>query len=413
MDETKIILSGDNMSEYLDFKEKIKTDANLRVRSISRHFEFIQRFIAYDDEKVRYYHAIYNVFLSENFIPYLKTNRVKSFSFNKKTKKIQTYNMPLSSITSDMISVINKILGVEWFTNLKKSENYKNISFNKFYNKTILSLVWGKKITNPEDLIKAYSKKILRLKNISWTRVRKFLNMNDHYFWDEFDNLKYIDKWVINPNLFIDKITSIPTHEMNKHLHDYRDYLYQITALQIRSNVAKWSLKRMLEEHSKLSNVLMGLEIDKKDNKLIFSDIYNRYLPKNIRCRFINNEKLCFMEGTKMKNCIYTNYWDVISNLRYIAVSIDDKVYGRATLGISYRQGSDNNLVFYVDQIRGFMNRECDKELANIMHDWVSNNQELLKKIKENLDIIEKNSIFANENNIDINLEYELAQAVG
>ena len=413
MDEIKIILSGDNMSEYSDFKEKIKIDANLRVRSISRRFEFIQRFIAYDDEKVRYYHAIYDVFLSENFIPYLKAQRVKSFSFNKKTKKIQTYNMPLSNITSDMISVINKILGVEWFTNLKKSENYKNISFNKFYNKTILSLVWGKKITNPEDLIKAYSKKILRLKNISWTRVRKFLNMNDHYFWDEFDNLKYIDKWVINPNLFIDKITSIPTHEMNKHLHDYRDYLYQITALQIRSNVAKWSLKRMLEEHSKLSNVLMGLEIDKKDNKLIFSDIYNRYLPKNIRCRFINNEKLCFMEGTKMKNCIYTNYWDIISNLRYIAVSIDDKVYGRATLGISYRQGSDNNLVFYVDQIRGFMNRECDKELANIMHDWVSNNQELLKKIKENLDITEKNSIFANENNIDINPEYELSQAVG
>ena len=115
---------------------------------------------------------------------------------------------------------------------------------------------------------------------------------------------------------------------------------------------------------------------------------------------------------------IYTNYWGAISSLSYIAVSIDDKTYGRATLGISCRQGSDNNLVFYVDQIRGIRNGECDKELSEIMHKWVDDNQEILREIKEkkiveNLDITKKDSIFANENEIDINLDYELAQAVG
>ena len=247
--------------------------------------------------------------------------------------------------------------------------------------------------------------------------MRKFLNRNDHYFFGEFENLKYIDEWVENPNLFIDKITLTDDNVIN-HLHEYRDYLYQIVSLQIKSNVAKWSIKRMLEEHSKLSNILMGLEIDKKDDKLIFSDIYNKYLPENIRCRFINTEKLCFMEGSSMNNCIYTNYWGAISSLRYIAVSIDDRTYGRATLGISCRQGADKYLVFYVDQIRGIRNGACDKELSEIMYKWVDDNQEILKEIKEkkiteNLDITKKDSIFANENEIDINIDYELAQALG
>lgn len=417
MDETKVILENDNMAMYADLKEKLKTDANLRMRCLNRGLEFTQRFITYNDDKIRYYHAYYRLFFSKNLTPYLRPLKSASFSFDKRTKKITTFNTILSTVSTDTIDKINEILGVEWFSNLNNYKNYENISKYKFYNKTILSLVWGKKITNPEDLIKAYSKRILQLKNISWSRVRKFLNRNDHYFFGEFENLKYIDEWVENPNLFIDKITLTDDNVIN-HLHEYRDYLYQIVALQIKSNVSKWSIKRMLEEHSKLSNILMGLEIDKKDDKLIFSDIYNKYLPENIRCRFINTEKLCFMEGSSMNNCIYTNYWGAISSLRYIAVSIDDRTYGRATLGISCRQGADNNLVFYVDQIRGIRNCACDKELSEIMYKWVDDNQEILREIKEkkiveNLDITKKDSIFANENEIDINLDYELAQAVG
>ena len=382
IDETKVILENDNMTMYADFKEKIKTDANLCMRCLDSKLEFTQRFIAYNDDKIRYYHANYRLFLSKNLTPYLKPFKSVSFSFDKRTKKITTYNMILSTVLTDTIDKINEILGVEWFSNLSEYKNYENVSKCIFYNKTILSLVWGKKITNPEDLIKIYSKRILQLKNISWSRVRNFLNQNNHYFFGEFYNLKYIDEWVENPNLFIDKIT-LTDDNVIRHLDEYRDYLYQIVALQIKSNVAKWSLKRMLEEHSKLSNILMGLEIDKKDDKLIFSDIYNKYLPENIRCRFINTEKLCFMEGSSMSNCIYTNYWGVISSLRYIAVSIDDKTYGRATLGISFRQGSDNKLVFYVDQIKGIRNSECNEELSKIMYKWVDNNQETLREIKK------------------------------
>lgn len=414
MDEVKITLQGDTMAQYEELKESLKNDPIARIKCLNNGFSFVQKFIAYNDEKVRYYSATYRLYFSKSLNPYLRAINSSSFSFNKQTKKITSTNVSLSNISFRTIEIINQLLDTEWFSNIRKSENYNKIPIHIFCNKTILEHIWGKKVTNPEDLIKIYSKRILQLKNITWSRVRKSLN-TDFYFFREFFLLKIIDEYVDNPNLLIDKITSFNSDDEFTHLNDYRDYFYQIASLKIKSNVSKWSIRRLLEEHDKLSMQLMELEINQKDDKLIFNDIYNKYLPKNIRCRFINTERLCFSEGKSMSNCIYTNYWNSIRNLTYFAVSIDDNIYGRATLGITYRKTRDNELVFYVDQIRGPHNENCSEDLSKIMNEWVSNNQDVLIELKEknseeNLVFTEKNDIFALENQFDLvddEAEYE------
>lgn len=402
--EQKIILPNDTMSQYVALKEKLKNDPNARLRILECGHEFVQAFIAYNDEKIRYYYAIYRIYFSRNMMPYLKAVKSMSFSFCRKTRKITTINLCLQNISDKIIDIINNLLKVEWFSNINKCKNYEHIPRSLFYGKLMLSLIWGKKITNPEDLIKNYSSRVLQLKNITWTRVRNFFNERRYFFFKENRNLILIDKWVENPNLFIDKILAFDKSDFT-HLDEYRDYLHQIAALQIQSNVAKWSINRMLNEHNKLSTVLMGVEIDNKDNKPIFSDEYNSYLPKDIRCRFINTEKLCFFEGSSMNNCIYTNYWLLISTLRYYAISIDDKKYGRATLGISHRRSLNGELIFEVDQIRGIRNGPCNEELVQIMNQWVQANQKLFKQIQENnlnknLELSEKNSTFVTRNEL-------------
>lgn len=410
MAETKIVMGGDTMSQYVTFKETLNNNATTRLKCLNHTYpsRYVQCFIAYDDNKIRYYHARYAVYFSKNLVPYLKMVESSSFSFDKQAKKMTTNNITLANAPSEIIDTINELLGVEWFSTFTKGANYCNISKNNFYNKTILSLVWGKKITNPEDLIKIYTKRILQVKNITWTRIRKLLNKGYHPLIGDKRLLRAVDEWVNDPNLFIDKVVSLDRNEA-EYLSDYLVYVKQIAALQIKSNVAKWSLKRMLNEHNKLSNVLMELEIDEKDDEPIFSDVYNTYLPKNIRCRFINTEKLCFIEGSSMHNCIYTNYWGAIGSLNYLAISIDDKVYGRATLGIRYnrvinrRNPKIKKRAFYIDQIRGIRNTKCNEDLENIMREWVDNNQDLLNKIfVEKLDITKKDDIFADVNEFDL-----------
>lgn len=376
MKEIKILL-GDNMQEYQKLKEDIADNPLLRLKYMVEGKYFHQEFIVNNDNEIRYYRADYNLTFSSSVVPYLKKIRSGSFSFNKITNKVQFVRLD-SHEMKKAIKKVNEFLGTEWFSNYTNYGNYRGIQESLFYTKTILEKVWGKKITNPEDLIKFYSKNNLQLKNISWKNLRDFLNKYcSGYVVQQLPFIRLADIWVNNPDLFISKINILKTTNPTK-VGDYRDYVYQIASLKIKSNVALWSDKRFDEEHTKLSLKLMELELNNKDATLIFSDLFNSYLPKELNCKFINNEQDCFKEGKLMHNCIYTNYWNRIKSLKYFAISIDDKVYGRATAGIYL---SRTNKSFEIEQIKGKRNTVCSTELYNLISKWLAENQDLFKQI--------------------------------
>lgn len=400
--QQKIILEGDTMESYSKLKEEIITNPNVGIKYFHHGGEFVQEFIVDSDDEIRYYHASYNICFTSKFKPYLIQKNSQSFSFNKKTKKLKSVNCNFLHLV-EIIKKINIILNVEWFNNFNLSPTYNSIELYVFYKKIIIEKVWGKVITNPEDLIKFYMKYCLHIKNISWKKIREFLKKSNGIYFENYI-LKYIDELVINPNNFIDKLIYISKNN-REYLNDYREYIIQIAALQIKSNVGKWSLQRFLDEHNKTSLLLMDKDIQNKSNEPIFSNDFNLKLPQNINCRFINDEQLCFKESSVMHNCIYVNYWNRIKQLEYFAISVDDKKYGRATVGISYRKDSNSQLIFYVDQIRGKRNSKSDDELINIINEWIDDNQNIFHEIlekykKKNLDNTNKVITFVEDNDL-------------
>ena len=378
MEEIKVYSKNSNIDKYEEYKKTIEKNPTKLLKALSYPEEFRQQFIAYNDNYIRYYDGKYKVLFGKNLTPFLKPIKTSSFCFNKKTKKLYSVNITFCTIP-EVITNINKILNIDWFNSLNNYSTYNSISKTVFYRKSILERIWSRRITNPEDLIKFYTKYILKLKNISWKSIRLLLNKLPSF--SHWYLLNSIDSYVNNPNLFINKLVNTLSLENYQYSTEYTDYLYQIAVLKIKSNIAYWSLNRFLEEHNKLSNKLLELEISDKKDLLIFSSIYNSYLPSNIKCNFINTEKLCFLESKEMNHCIYSNYWNHIYTKNYIAISIKDKE--RATVGIRYVK-DDNNLVFYLDQIRGRNNIQCSEYLRNTMNDWILNNQTVLRAITKN-----------------------------
>lgn len=379
--EEKKIYYEDNMAEYKSLKERIDTDPTLKMKCIKASKLFKQEFIADSDEKIRYYRATYTMYFSTNFKPYLKKNSDCYVSFNKKTKKLTVVRTSLYGL-SKVVRDISELLRMEWFNQFHLEESYKGFPVHMMYSESILEKVWSGEITNPEELVKAYMANI-KIKNISWSRTKKFIQFYPHIYIGSLSTILHIiDSFVINPDLFIDKVTHISKPFQG--FSDYWDYLTQIAALGIKSNVAYWSEKRFIEEHNKLSMRLMEFELKDKDNTPLFSSSFNKRLPKEINCKFINNELDCFAEGQFMHNCIYTNYWEHIKTLKYFAISINDKVFGRALVGITaFNDGV--GVKYILEQIKGPRNTPCSKDLEKIISKWIYDNQEVFNEIRGNI----------------------------
>lgn len=370
--EQKIVLPDDTMERYVSLKKDIEQNPQFKLRILQTRNEcFYQEFIAYTEEYIRYYYAEYQLYFTELGKPFLKSKHSQSFKLQLPSCKISDYNMVWKN-KKNVITQINNLLNVEWFHNFINSPNYRHINLNIFYNKKILTKVWKKEITNPEQLIKYFIKSQLHTSNITWKNIRNLLAHDAQaYGIFNFQLIRIIDKWVINPNEFIVKLID-NTNNFSKIL-DYRDYLYQLVVLRQRSNIAKWSYKRFLLEHEKNTMALMEGELEQKSKSIIFDNEINSYLPKNITCSFINSEYLAFKESQLMHHCLYTNYWNSIEALKYFAISINDEHLGRYTVGITTNYKNE----FIIDQIRGVRNADCPSEVSTLFHQWINDNQEL------------------------------------
>lgn len=400
--EEKILLD-DNMSQYEEFKREYSKRPSKWLKYMQSGVEYKQEFIINNDTCVRYYKAIYSLKFSFNGTPFLTKKNCHCLKFDKKSNKLSLFNFDGIKNYPRLISFINQVLKVEWFDKMFTSESYSGINKQIFFNKTILEKIWSKKITNPKDLLIFYCKRMLSVKNISWNIIRQWLQLGgQHYMINRTRLIKIIDTWVNNPNLFITKIVTLEKNGelTNMFLEDVNDYLFQLIATQTHSNIAYWSMKRFTEEHSKLTAKIMEDELAEKNKELLYSDEYNQYLPKNINCSFINSEYKCFQEGNFMHHCLYTNYWGNIKALRYIAISVNDEYYGRATVGIWFNLSKQD---FRLDQIRGIRNSQCNNELIEIMKKWINDNQEILLEMTKNKSLFTTTS---SNNNFLVNGEF-------
>lgn len=239
---------------------------------------------------------------------FIKNTNTHKFFYNKETKKTRCI-YERSSLLMDLIEFPQ----FDWL-----AEGYKNdtIHYKVLSNSIIRDILLGK-LTNVEDIVKRYLKS-LHLKNINWKTYVKYLYNGARY------PINWLSEVTTDVNGLMEGLSSSNSERKIK----LGDMVQQALMLQMKIN-PKWSDRRLDEEHNKMTLILMGQELDAKEN----TPIYESWPKLDYDYKLLNSEQEVFQEGMLMHHCIYTNYWRRIKNHDYIAFSFTSPE--RFTLGLS------------------------------------------------------------------------------
>lgn len=231
--------------------------------------------------------------------------------------------------------------------------------------KDLWTLVLHGKITNPEALAKAFSKKCFGGAYSYKTLKRYFSNPGLPSLWD----LYY---YTTNPELSCQRVIGGDCPS------SFSDLLKYCKAFNTKLN-PKWSEGRMRAEEQIFIEKWNLHEME----KLHISDkhIASPYKADNLS--LILSEKSCYLEGCKMHNCVHTNYWKYIAQGKYlIARGYINGEY--VNFGIILKRGHQGIPELAKDQVCLKYNGCPQAETFIMCHAWLDNHQEeLLEVISE------------------------------
>lgn len=301
-------------------------------------------------------------FLADRF--YTKIDSSRGMTYNKKTKKFSIWGKQKTANVINLFKGLLSYMGIDWFLKLKDYDSYKNIEVSRLLTKTISEKIVNGKIKNPEQLIKSYLQSSYKQKNIPWKLVRDYLNNREinHKFYNI--TLSNVFNYTTNPISALTKLTngSLDT----EYLSLLDDVFSQCFILNSKVNLS-WSFKRLVDEHEKMTMILMQEELSTKD-KTPIEYIGNVRLLDGMT--IINNELDAFKEANNMHNCIYTNYWNKISSRRYVVVKyVKNNV--NYDIGIFLKGASYfNKETAVIDQIQAIRNTRPPQEVIDEINEW-------------------------------------------
>lgn len=225
--------------------------------------------------------------------------------------------------------------------------------------KDLWKLIISGKVTNPEALLKAVSKRyfggVYSYKNLKkWCKGE----CRPCSLWD-------IYYYTTNPDLTLDMLSS--------NTYGERDWLFEdslkMAAFFNEKINAKWSLARLREEHQ---HQIERKEV-KKLEKLDINDIAPAFSKDGLS--LILNERECCIEGSKMQNCVYSCYWHQIKDGQYlIARGTVNNEY--VDLGIRI---TGDDVIF--NQVHTAYNGRAEEATRDFCDAWIKSNKEELLNI--------------------------------
>ena len=135
-----------------------------------------------------------------------------------------------------------------------------------------------------------------------------------------------------------------------------------------------WSLNRLKEVHKEWTEEIMKIEIESLDDVSVNGiDYFDKFTPEGFK--LLKTQKEVFAEGSLMRHCVYTAYWNTIKNGNYLAYHVNYKGE-EATLGINiyndrvvfnqcysrYNQSVSDELRLHVMMFIDNLNHELKKE---------------------------------------------------
>lgn len=251
---------------------------------------------------------------------------------------------------TDLICSLLKLANINWI---------KDVNFGIWHllNKSILKSVLINSIYNQETFYKAIAKRVHHV-DVSWKTMRA-------YTADQGYSISVADLRCFTVNVENSIKRWVEADFGLKQL--LKDLLRSAVKLNQKVDF-NWSIKRIEQEHTKQTNLLMQKELSKKDK----TDIYINKLSYNPNIKLLNTELDIFLEGTNMHHCVYTNYYKNIRDHDYIVLHM---TYPEdCTIGI----GLDQNYKPFLQQIYLKYDKAVQPETRKIAEKYISDNSENL-----------------------------------
>lgn len=223
--------------------------------------------------------------------------------------------------------------------------------------------VFDNKITNPEMLCKAISKKYFK-GAYSYRTLREMATNHPNIasLWDLFyyttnpeENLKAALKEGWLPSLWNDSL------QYAKILNEKIDF--------------RWSERRLNEVHQSQIERLNASKAEEYSDECIAE-------PFRVgKLSLILNERECFMEGNQMHNCVHSCYWKKITAGNYLLAhgAIGDE-YVDYGITVNWHEGE-----LFTDQIHTIRNGYASREAIDYCCNWLQDNKNELLTIADEI----------------------------
>jgi len=212
---------------------------------------------------------------------------------------VSSKGVKISRVAHNEMLLMLQALGIDTFRDLESSLAMY------LHKPSILRSVLIKTIYNEETLVKAIGRRCFHLKKFSWKNLRKFLCHGPNV------SINDLRDFTTNVEKSIDVLVNTPEFSDDAKL--LKDSLDTAAQLNLKINLT-WSKKRLAEEHLKHTRMLIAEEIGSKEQTPIFeSEVNGEHI------KMLNTEAQIFEEGMTMHHCVYTCYYNIIANRKYMA----------------------------------------------------------------------------------------------
>ena len=267
-------------------------------------------------------------------------------------------------ITHNSLKHLFSIVGIQWATRLCE-EQYMSSSLNLLLNRVriIKGILFGD-ICSMEDMYRDYAKS-LKIKSVDWRLFKEYLDLGNC-------SVPICDM-IAGTTDFQEamRLTLHPTIPLDL----FADAVKQAVILGRKVN-PRWSERRLMAEHDKMTNILMLAQMQEKSDDAIYGGEEAASVEED-GVHLLNTEAQVFKEGHLQGHCLYTNYFKRIQAHDYLPFHISS-CQEEATFGVVRDERGDS---VTIDQVRLSHNRCPSEQLYQAVKDFVQRHAATLKRM--------------------------------
>lgn len=388
LDAVKEAQSLDVTRQRLKFMTNKIGNGTVNLGKGNRTFNYSKMWVK--EDKVYYASDVYTIFMSASGKIFTRSHNVQGFTFeplNKHTLKLWG-NTKLSSIDSEVINQLLMNEGAEWALECNNASYGYPMLKRLYTHKGLFQRILKGRITNAEDLVRAWLKVDTRWRELKishraksvLTLMRRNINMDELIdFLSIVSNVEATLDGLLNGKKMGQWNAKGPDGKVikdeNGNWKREWDFAWFVINDQTQYDIRKelvildkkinstWSANRLMSEHTEMSRLVLDMEVE---DMVLEDHGYQTPCPVLPGMELIDNNIRLYTEGRTMEHCIF-GYLNGAQSREYFHFhcTFGDKPF---SLSVEWSRYAKQ---WKIQQMHGKYNSSCTPAQHSIVEKWL------------------------------------------